>query len=93
MAEIAVALGSDRTRHTIEDLAHLAIREVARLFAAVGIPADLKTLGLPADKLAWTAEQALGIGRLINNNPRPIDAASMDRLLQAAFTGDLLAAR
>ncbi len=68
-------------------------RASPRLFAALGLPANLQALGLPADKLAWTGEQALGIGRLINNNPRPLDAAGMTRLLQAAFTGDLQGAR
>ena len=76
-----------------EALADAAIDRVATLFATIGIPANLQVLGLPADKLAWTAEQALGIGRLINNNPRPLDAAGMGRLLQAAFVGDLQAAR
>jgi alcohol dehydrogenase class IV len=91
LAEIARTMGLTGTND--EALADAAIARVAAMFAAIGIPANLQALGLPADKLAWTGEQALGIGRLINNNPRPIDAASMDRLLRAAFTGDLLAAR
>jgi alcohol dehydrogenase len=92
MAEIAVALGADRTRHTTEELTHVAIRTVARLFAAVGIPSDLKTLGLPEDRIDWTAESAVGIGRLIKNNPRPIDLDAMRRFLSAAHRGDLAAA-
>jgi alcohol dehydrogenase class IV len=90
-AEIARAMGLAAASD--EALADAAIARVVRLFAAIGLPANLQALGLPADKLAWTGQQALGIGRLINNNPRPLDAASMDRLLQAAFTGDLQAAR
>ncbi len=91
LAEIARTMGL--TASSDDALADAAIARVAALYAAIGIPANLQALGLPADKLAWTAAQALGIGRLINNNPRPLDAASMDRLLQAAFTGDLQAAR
>ena len=70
----------------------MAIREVARLFTAIGIPADLKALGLPADRIDWTAESAIGIGRLIKNNPRPIDLDGMKHFLDAAYRGDLNAA-
>jgi alcohol dehydrogenase class IV len=91
LAEIARTMG--QTAATDEALADAAIARVAALFAALGLPANLQALGLPADKLAWTGQQALGIGRLILNNPRPLDAAGMDRLLQAAFTGNLAAAR
>jgi alcohol dehydrogenase class IV len=92
MAEVAVALGADPARHSTEELSHIAIREVARLFAAIGIPADLKTLGLPEDRIEWTAESASGIGRLIKNNPRPIDLDGLRRFLDAAYRGDLAAA-
>lgn len=92
MAEVAVALGADPARHSTEELSHMAIREVARLFAAIGIPADLKALGLPADRIDWTAESAIGIGRLIKNNPRPIDLDGMKHFLDAAYRGDLNAA-
>ena len=54
-------------------MARATIEEISRLFAAIGITPTLAGLGLPADKLDWTAEQALGIDRLIKNNPRPFD--------------------
>jgi alcohol dehydrogenase class IV len=91
MAEVAVELGAD-PRHSTDELSHIAIREVARLFAAIGIPADLRALGLPHDRIDWTAESAVGIGRLIKNNPRPIDLDGMRQFLDAAYRGDLAAA-
>ena len=66
---------------------------MTRLFAAIGITPTLAKLGLPEDKLDWTAEQAIGIERLIKNNPRPLDLAAMKRLMRAAYDGDLAAAR
>ncbi|MET1025649.1 MAG: iron-containing alcohol dehydrogenase, partial [Dongiaceae bacterium] len=86
-AEIARAMrlddgGSD------EVLADRAIDAVAQLFAAIGIPANLAELGLPADRQGWAAEQAIGIARLIKNNPRPIDLDSMNGLIEAAYAGD-----
>jgi alcohol dehydrogenase len=92
MSEIAIALGAGQTNQSEDELSHAAISEVSRMFAAVGIPATLKALKLPKDRIEWIAEQAIGIGRLIKNNPRPIDLASMKRLLLAAFEGDLAAA-
>jgi alcohol dehydrogenase len=92
MAEIAIALNADSAAESLEERSHVAVREVSRLFAAIGIPKSLKELNLPKDRLDWTAEQAVGIERLIKNNPRPIDLDGMRRFLAAAFDGDLAAA-
>ena len=59
--------------------------------AAIGITPTLSSLGLAIDGIEWTAEQALGIERLIKNNPRTIDLAAMRRLVRAAYDGDLAA--
>jgi alcohol dehydrogenase len=90
MAEIAAALGLDCAGMNV-DAADAAIAEISRLFAAIGITPTLKDLGLAADRIEWTSEQALGIERLIKNNPRAIDLAAMRRLVQAAYDGDLAA--
>lgn len=92
MAEIAIALGADRNAQSTDELSQFAIREVSRMFAAVGIPASLQGLDLQKDQIDWTAEQAIGIERLIKNNPRPIDLEGMRTLVTAAFEGDLAAA-
>lgn len=91
MAEIGKALGLETSGTNIEDHAKSAIEEIRRLFAAIGITATLADLGLTADKLDWTAEQAFGIDRLIKNNPRPFDLDAMKRLVRAAYDGDLAA--
>ena len=93
MAEIADTMGVGAAGGSRESAADAAIAEVTRLFAAVGIPSTLAELGLAADRLDWTAEQAIGIERLIKNNPRPINAAEMRQLVQAAYDGDLSALR
>ncbi|QIB32278.1 iron-containing alcohol dehydrogenase [Ancylobacter pratisalsi] len=92
MAEIALELGLPEAGRSRTALADAAIGEVVRLFAAIGIPPTLAALGLRADKLAWTGEQALGIERLLKNNPRPVGPAEMTCLLDAAYRGDLDAA-
>lgn len=65
------------------------IPAITALFARIGIPPTLAALGLEAGRLDWVAAQALGIERLIQNNPRPLDPSGMTRLLQAAHSGDL----
>ncbi|TNC18602.1 iron-containing alcohol dehydrogenase [Georgenia sp. 311] len=87
LAAVALAMGASRDAAE-EDLADEAIDRVAALLAAVGIPATLADLGLPADRLRWTAEQALGAARLVANNPRPVDADSLERIVRAAHSGD-----
>ncbi|RWC50654.1 MAG: iron-containing alcohol dehydrogenase [Mesorhizobium sp.] len=92
IAETGAALGLPRTGNPPEQAAAATINEVARLFGAIGIPKTLAELGLPADKVDWTAEQALGIDRLIKNNPRSFDIVAMQRLVKAAYDGDMDAA-
>ena len=92
LAEVADALGLDGTGLVPEAKADRAIAEVARIFAAIGITPTLEALGLPEDRIAWTAQQAAGIDRLIKNNPRRIDGDAMGRLVDAAWRGDLAAA-
>ncbi|MEI9400651.1 iron-containing alcohol dehydrogenase [Mesorhizobium argentiipisi] len=91
IAEIGSALGLAGHNGNAAALAEATIDEIARLFAAIGITRTLSELGLPADKIDWTAEQALGIDRLIKNNPRPFDIAAMRNLIRAAYEGDMAA--
>lgn len=91
LAEVGTALGLANTGSTAEQAA-ATIREVRRLFDAIGITPTLAELGLKAEQIDWTSEQAVGIQRLIKNNPRPLDLTSMRQLVQAAYDGDLAAA-
>jgi alcohol dehydrogenase class IV len=63
------------------------IPAIAALFARIGIPSTLAQLGLGEEQLDWVADQACGIERLIQNNPRPIDRGDMRKLVEAAFSG------
>lgn len=92
MAEIADAMGVGGELDQ-GGKAAAAIDAVSDLFASVGIPKTLRDLGMTQDKLAWTAEAALGAARLVKNNPRPLDPASMSLLVNAAFAGDRAALR
>lgn len=88
MAEVARAMNVPEGQSE-EQLARAAVAEVAELFRSIGIPRTLAALGLPADKLEWTAEQSLASQRLVKNNPRPLDTAALKTIINAAFSGDL----
>ena len=92
LAAVALAMGAS-AEASDDDLADEAIDRVAALLASVGIAGTLADLGLPADRLRWTAEQALGSARLIANNPRPLDADSLEQIVRAAYAGDRAALR
>ncbi|MFP5076128.1 iron-containing alcohol dehydrogenase [Rhizobium sp. YIM 134829] len=91
LAEVATALGLSSAGRSTGEMAQAAIQEVQRIFAAIGITTTLQALGLAADQLDWTAEQAFGIDRLIKNNPRSFDLDAMKRLVTAAYDGDVAA--
>ncbi len=67
LAEIGHAMGL--TAATDEAIAEAAIAAVAGLFERIGIPPSLRAMNMPEDKLAWTAEQALGVDRLDQEQP------------------------
>ena len=92
LAAIALAMGA-ASEGTAEDLADEAVERVASLLSSVGIPATLAELGLPEDRLRWTAEQAFGAERLVANNPRPLDVDTLETIVRAAHAGDRAALR
>lgn len=81
LAQIAHAAGLDGP--------DAVIPELASLFERIGIPPTLGALGLEADRIGWVAEQSLGIARLIQNNPRPLNSQGMHNLVAAAHSGDV----
>jgi alcohol dehydrogenase class IV len=87
LATVALAMGASPDASP-EDLADEAIQRVADLLASVEVPRTLADLGLPPDRLRWTAEQALLAERLIANNPRPLDADALEHIVRAAHSGD-----
>lgn len=59
------------------------------LQAALGMPASLSEVGLTSDQLAVLRNEILEHEPGLELNPRAIDKDSLDRLLNAAFSGDI----
>lgn len=88
LAEIGRAMGLDPGARTVGEAAGATIDAVESLFASIGIPKTIADLGVVRAQLPTVAEQAMGSARLIKNNPRPIELATMATLVEAAFSGD-----
>lgn len=93
LGEIGTAMGLELDGHDAGQRADAAIDAATQLFAAIGIAPTLAGLGVSAAQLPQIASEAMGITRLVKNNPRPLDLAGMTLLVNAAFSGDSSALR
>jgi len=64
------------------------IEAVEGLLDRIGIPPTLKELGLTEDQLSYVAAMGLKSARLVDNNPRPLDADALYEITRAAYAGD-----
>ena len=84
-ADVARAMGASGDDEAA--LAKEAVTRVRALFSEIGIPNTLAELGLEAGRMEWVADQSMGAGRLIGNNPRTLDLAGVTEIIQAAYAG------
>lgn len=83
-ARMALALGCEPQG----DARETALKGVERLKAlnkAVGIPTGMSALGVPEEDIPEMARAAVGIERLMKNNPREISVKDAERLYRAAY--------
>jgi alcohol dehydrogenase class IV len=83
--EIGVAADDLDDEHS----ARQAIAAVATLAVEAGIPRSLAELGVSEDELRELARQALGVSRLIVNNPRELGEPELVEILFGAWRGEL----
>lgn len=62
---------------------------VLRLGREIGLPTSLRDIGIDEASLPAIAAEALGIARLVDNNPRPATRDDLERILRAACRGEL----
>jgi alcohol dehydrogenase len=89
LAEIGRAMGIADAGQDEEQSARAAIDAVAELALEAGVPARLADLGVSEPELPELATQALGVSRLIINNPREVGEDELVEILAAAWRGDL----
>jgi len=76
IAELSALMGGD------------AVECVHALGRRIGLPASLAEIGVGEEDLRGMAEASVGIKRLIDNNPRPLDVDALEAILEAAWHGD-----
>lgn len=64
------------------------VAAVHELGLRVGLPASLAELGVEAGDVRGLAEASIGIRRLIDNNPVPLDVDALEQILIAAWHGE-----
>ncbi|MEN4752306.1 iron-containing alcohol dehydrogenase [Pseudomonas sp. Ps21-P2] len=85
MRDIADAMGVRVAHLSDRDAADLAVKAMADLCAAVGIPSGLRSFNVPEDAIPAMAEEASKIDRLMRNNPRKLTAADIEKIYRAAY--------
>jgi alcohol dehydrogenase len=65
-----------------------AVSQVHALGLKVGLPQSLADIGVARHDLRPMAEASMGIKRLVDNNPRPLDVDALEAILNAAWHGE-----
>jgi alcohol dehydrogenase len=65
-----------------------AVAQVHALGLKIGLPASLAEVGVAQRDLRGMAEAAVGIRRLVDNNPQPLDVDALEAILDAAWHGE-----
>ena len=65
-----------------------AVSRVHALGLKIGLPASLAAVGVARSDLRGMAEAAVGIRRLVDNNPAPLDVDALEAILDAAWHGE-----
>jgi alcohol dehydrogenase class IV len=84
-AAVARLLGEDVTGLDVQRAAERAITAVERLRADIGIPGQLRDLGVREEQLRPFAEKACGIRRILRVNPRAASVDEVEGIYRAAY--------
>jgi alcohol dehydrogenase class IV len=85
LATVARLLGEDVGTTPTWKSAEQAVSAVQRLQKEVGIPTQLRQLGVEEPELRPLAEETAKITRLLRANPRPLDADALEGILRRAW--------
>ncbi|MCM3714510.1 hydroxyacid-oxoacid transhydrogenase [Halalkalibacter oceani] len=85
MVKIAQAFGIEQGSKTTREYAEAASEAVLQLLKDINLPTKLSEIGVKEEDLESIAEKALPIERLVRNNPRVPNQASLVELLKQAY--------
>lgn len=87
-AELAEVFGVAEPTASPLDNARAAILRVEELLAALGVPLNLRDLGVQEEHIELIAEQALLSTRLLANNPRELTRESIATIVRRGYDDD-----
>ncbi|MFI5607008.1 iron-containing alcohol dehydrogenase [Amycolatopsis sp. NPDC051903] len=87
-AEIGVAFGITDPALSQTARAHAAIERMEEILGVLGVPLNLRDLGLEPDQFTYVAEQAMLATRLTANNPRDLSEAAIVEILKRGYADD-----
>lgn len=85
LVTVARLLGEAVDGLSVWKAAERAVKAVERLKADIGIPLHLRNLGVEEEELRPLAEATAQITRLLQANPRPLDAGALEGILRRAW--------
>jgi alcohol dehydrogenase class IV len=85
LATVARLLGEEVSGLSAREAAELAVEAVQCLKAEIGIPMNLRELGVEEKALRPLAEATAQITRLLDMNPRPLDVDALEDILREAW--------
>jgi alcohol dehydrogenase class IV len=88
-AEIGRIFGVADTQSPRLSQAQAAIRRIETILATLGVPLNLRDLGLQPSHFDFVAEQAMLATRLTANNPRELTKTAMVAILRKGYDADL----
>lgn len=86
-AEIAREIGVSHESNSEAESAEAFIEAIERLFAAIGIPRTIDSIGVTVDDFESIASLSMNATRLVENNPRPLSSEIVRSILGAAMAG------
>ncbi len=84
-ARVNQLLGGPVTALSANQGAQRCVKRISTLSQAIGIPKNLKELGIPKKSIKAMAEGAIKVARPIENNPRPITVKDIVALYAKMF--------
>ena len=85
LATVARLLGEELSGLSEREAAERAVEAVHRLKAEIGIPSNLRELGVEEEALRPMAEATAQVSRLVEMNPRPLEVDDLEGILRAAW--------
>ena len=87
LEHIADVLGLRESDSDSEATARTAIDAIAKVFDQIGLPPDLRSIGVTDADVPRIVELSLTVGRLVSNSSHPPTSGLIDQIVRAALHG------